>query len=219
MDEFKSLKNQNPPTELFHYTNAESFLGIIGNKELWLSNSIYSNDMGEFEYPRRLLLNRLETRAEEVKLKSYNIEQIRELLSYMKDPMTCVFSLSEKKDQLSQWRGYANSIPGYCIGIKPEYLKAIMIPDAQESFLVKCVYDKNTQIKLLDEIIDDSFSKFEGKSESVIAFDMLSRLITYSPVIKRDDFIEESEWRFIIVALRVVEWVKTPNVMGLVAWM
>lgn len=202
MEEFKHLRNQIPPHELFHYTNIDSFLGIIANKELWLSNNIYSNDFGEFEYPRELLLKRLEERKQDDFLKKYNVDELKRLLGYMKDPKTCVFSMSSKKDQLSQWRGYANSIPGYCLGINSAYFNGLRLPDAKECFLCKCVYRIEEQLVLIDEIISDSILKKGNNGETEIAFDMLSRLVIYSPVIKRPDFEEEDEWRFIISRVR-----------------
>lgn len=202
MDEFKLLKDQEPPEILYHYTDAESFLGIVSKKEIWASNYLYCNDIAEFEYPKTLLLERIWNRKKELGYDGENTNQLISLLNSPADQMTCVFSMSKHRDKLSQWRGYANSIPGFCIGFKSSHLKRLLTNDVDDTFLCKCIYNNDDQIKLVDEIINDSFKKQNDKGIIRIASDLMNRLIVYSPIIKREEFEEEQEWRLIIAGVQ-----------------
>ncbi len=201
MSEFKLLRDQEPPEVLYHYTDAESFLGIISKKEIWASNYLYCNDIAEFEYPKILLLDRIWQRKDEFGLSGDEANQLISLLKIQADQMTCVFSMSTQRDKLSQWRGYANSIPGFCIGVNSYYLRKISTIDVDDIFLCKCVYNSKDHIKLIDEIINDSFEKQKGMGLINLGSDLISRLIIYSPIIKMEEFEEEQEWRLIIAGV------------------
>ena len=47
MSVLERIFREKPPRELFHYTNQEGLLGILGNNEIWASKIQYLNDSTE----------------------------------------------------------------------------------------------------------------------------------------------------------------------------
>lgn len=90
---------------LFHYTNIESFVSIIGHGELWASHIRYLNDTSE----QRLMWDHVRARTQ-TKLNAPELDVY--VLSFSKDG----------GDSLSQWRGYGGSA-GVAIGFDSEELK------------------------------------------------------------------------------------------------
>lgn len=48
------------PSEVFHYTSADGFVGIVTSKTLWASDMLSLNDASEADYPRRLVADVLD---------------------------------------------------------------------------------------------------------------------------------------------------------------
>ncbi len=90
---------------LYHYTNIESFVSIIGHGELWASHIRYLNDTSEQRLMWDHVRARTQTRLDAPELDLY-------VLSFSKDG----------GDRLSQWRGYGGSA-GVAIGFDSEELK------------------------------------------------------------------------------------------------
>lgn len=99
----------------YHYTDAQTALKILENKELWMTHTSYLNDSEEGK-ELRTYLNKKPVRPE-----------INKVLDYIdKNFEVYVCSLSENGDLLSQWRGYCPDGEGYAIGFRqPKSFKAI----------------------------------------------------------------------------------------------
>ncbi len=99
---------------LYHYTSQEGLLGILKNKNLWMTNVLYLNDSSEFSYVDNLINSEL------LKYKSKELvvlDLIEALLNYLRrstenEIFIHVFSLSEKRDgdDISQWRAYCPNV-------------------------------------------------------------------------------------------------------------
>ena len=59
MEYLKSLFDRPSPEYLYHYTNGNSFLGIIQKLEMWASHIRFMNDLKEEVYALELLERRL----------------------------------------------------------------------------------------------------------------------------------------------------------------
>jgi len=189
------------PKILYHYTDLNSFMGIIEKKELWASNIMYSNDQAELQYPIRLLLNRLKQRSNEEKLNNIDLITLSTIIEINQTPRICVFSLSTKKDNLSQWRGYSKSVPGICLGIDTSLFNMQKFYNLERAQLVKCKYDDEEHINIIDNIINESISAIERDGRlgnENIMYQIYERLYSYCPTIKTDGFQDENEWRYII---------------------
>lgn len=107
---------------LYHYCSNEAFHSIISNREIRLSSLSLSNDSMEGKLIERVLLEM----AEKDGFNNEQIERLQEKISrlgLMFDGLG--FCLSEKKDLLSQWRGYASDAHGVSIGFSKKYLELL----------------------------------------------------------------------------------------------
>ena len=126
-----------------------------------------------------------------------------------------IASFSEKDDQLSQWRGYADNGMGFSIGINPIKLQNIILgvpytiklDEIRPFYLVKVVYILEEQ----KTIIKDSFQRLIEKIIRCIDSDstlietvklnipgILSNLMSLLALLFKDpSYNEEQEWRFI----------------------
>ena len=59
MASVKEILSRQPPKILYHYTDQEGLLGIIGKKEIWASHTQYLNDQREFRHAIELVQDEL----------------------------------------------------------------------------------------------------------------------------------------------------------------
>ena len=220
MEYLKRLFDRPSPEHLYHYTNANSFLGIIQKTEMWASHIRFMNDLKEEVYALELLERRL---PDLLKTTSLNPNIMIKLIQKYFDEENSklgifVLSFSENSDDLNQWRGYANVIPSYCIKFNAKKIKGIpefetkvenvkILIDAswdldeykRKVFLLPCVYDDETQNNLIDEIANTVLQNSYEIDEKLIAKKIARTLIFYSPLIKHRMSEDEKEWRIIIV--------------------
>lgn len=187
------------PSILYHYTDAAGLIGILTSKTLWASNLLHMNDSLEDLHGAKVIAEFLRTRA------TTRTGRERELLlelgeSFSRHPggrFTYAFSLSEKPDVLSQWRGYAPS-GGYCIGFFRESIETICKKNGFE--LHKCEYEKDRQAQIIRNELTpllDSFTNWElshadgshRKAQVALRTEWLRAHF------KHVSFQEEAEWR------------------------
>ena len=139
---------------IYHYTNALGFSGILTSKKLWLTESYYLNDPDEIqsgtgqvhiEILRNLLRiyedkNEIRQGFEFTLLKSLN-DKVKHLRTFNIDYIF-ICSFCNDGDLLSQWKGYANYGEGYSIGISKRYLERI--PGCR---LKKVIYSEKNKTK------------------------------------------------------------------------
>lgn len=160
--------------QLYHYTSAQSLLGIIASKELWLSEHSYLNDFSEVTDGLTTLLGLLKTKKgiEYIDLVHSSIEQDIQLAMIGKlFYHTFVFSFSEDNDSKSQWSEYGDDYKGVCLGFDHKmildevlhreyainYESTTLAMDYTERGLFsKVIYDDSHKKELLEAIIDKS---------------------------------------------------------------
>lgn len=188
---------------LFHYTDAGGLLGMVQYKKLWLTSIHYQNDSQEYYYAFDLVKEILE--------KHYpGLLQYSEVYSREKTSTVFTFSLSERKDLLSQWRGYCPD-GGFAISFNKSQLNELV---ASEDILVaKCIYDKKEQISfIIDNVIEFRpeyyMQRLELEKDPLHAKDMqifyfnkqiFNKITRIAPLLKDCSFSEEQEWRLIKV--------------------
>lgn len=170
---------------LYHYCPTEAFYSIISNKKIWLTSLSLSNDSMEGQLVKHILGEM----AENDGLDKVHINKLQEAsssLNVMFDGLG--FCLSEKKDILSQWRGYANDAYGVSIGFSEEYLKLLAgssMGDKVSGFtLKKVIYNPIDQEKAMKPTYD-KIKEFINKG----AFNRFSRGTLLTP--KSDEEIEK----------------------------
>jgi hypothetical protein len=203
------------PEELFHYCPLSSLFGIVKSNILRLTCSKYSNDPHENIIGENVLKEILKENILNQQ-KIFITEVIKELergrdWSIFHTPY--VFCMTKKKEDLNQWRIYADNGRGFCIGLKPAFfVTGIYIQsDIDSSFnfpldlyydklyINKCIYESEKQKKFIIQIIDLFTNYPEIKNldndKKVISFIQYFKLIT--SFFKHESYKDEEEWRLV----------------------
>lgn len=206
LGQFWRSHRSEPPKNVYHYTSAEGLCGILESNSIWAADCRSLNDASESQVgvtkARDISRHRRFTTKDE-----HLIEFYRELSRVLRledpDP-NFVFSLSEREDDLTQWRTYANDGLGFTIGFSTECLLENSQDNNGEFEFSKVLYASRDQ----DFILKDLFNSFEivvakiapkGKesndrlSEAAVSLDWLTS--NYSTLFKHSSFRSEKEWR------------------------
>ncbi|MHB9098984.1 MAG: DUF2971 domain-containing protein [Syntrophales bacterium] len=205
---------KSPPDRLYHYTSQRGLQGIIGDKKrdtkIWSTNLRYLNDSTEFSYAISLTKDVLKGRPAEIEDFIWDI--LLSHLSSLEAGPVFVTSLSSRRDQLSQWRGYCPDSGGFMIGFDREELHRVAKEQGFE--LARCEYSLDEQRRIINKEIEvvshvihpensyaganphielDEYFKTVGKARLNFAL----RLLFVAPRFKHPSFMEEDEWRLI----------------------
>lgn len=194
---------------LFHYTDVNGLLGMVKDKKLWMTNIHYQNDTQEYYYAFKIIKK---TIAEVYP----GLLGEKEFDSLIPKNISGVFtfSLSEKKDLLSQWRGYCPD-GGYSIGFERDYLNKVI--EKGQLLVGRCMYDYNDQrdfvIKYIVKIdftdyaasisnplpgqsITDKYAR-EIHNLKSLKRQTFNGLNAAAALFKHPKFAEEKEWRLV----------------------
>lgn len=204
MDKYKEWLSKEMPLQLYHYTTKEGFLGIIKTKQIWASHILYQNDFTEYKLALDILKETINNNKDILKNYSIDANILIDELDKWLNKSVYVVSLSENNDVLSQWRGYANSTPGFCIGFKRNYLNKLK--EDNNFVIAKCIYDEAEQNSFILELLVDSVNKLNNSTNDpnlTLSSQIAWRMIRYAPLIKHNKFKEENEWRIIISNINI----------------
>lgn len=151
---------------LYHYCSNDTFLSILRNSELWLSELTLSNDSMEGAWVREVLLEECRKRKFPPDALNDISEKIRSLLD---SQGAFGFCLSAEGDLLSQWRGYADNGAGIAIGFDSEALRALCKRskfDASQD-LWEIIYKKKEQRKILERFIIKLYELVENGAHTI----------------------------------------------------
>jgi hypothetical protein len=204
------------PELLYHYTDARGLYGILTSGELRATEALYLNDASELDYVFLLLAEVLDgfvegnpplraSAQDVVKMLRLGSEVQRE--SWRNDFLCFVACFCEDKDLLSQWRGYANGVGGYCIGFKRREIESIPTDQGLRPYKFERVdYDaigkKAELTKQLLQAVEAS-ERHAMSNEGLLQLwnmlmgDYFGGIGFYAPLCKSPGFAEEKEWRII----------------------
>lgn len=204
------------PKTLYHYCSVQTFFNIMSNRSIWLSDVRKSNDSQELcwmrrkcrEFILRAWVSFAEKKDEAGRLSDVNFEEfykMNELLETLIDidlSKCWVFCVSEKKDNLGQWRGYGDDGKGISIGFKRELFElaqklAKLSKSEEEIYFQKISYTEKEIKHFFDVCAGLSEIKMEDSSDSVIdkLKEAIATSLVYLPFFKNESFKEEKEWR------------------------
>lgn len=196
---------------LYHYTGIGSLLQIVESKKLFASHAYYLNDAQEITHASALLgdvLTRYEGCGD-----SQETEFLGEFAQWLQSIRQeqygiFIFSLSEQKSLLSQWRSYTPHGKGVSIGFSPEFINDLLTETGFR--LAKCVYDYNEKRALASALADKMFISFRQrratldlsnrpKDKRYFSFleEFRGDLLQVFAIMKHQAFQEECEWRII----------------------
>lgn len=176
------------PARLFHYTSLPAALAIVESKQIWCSNSRYSNDPSEADYGQKLLEQVI--RRDPLFKLSGLLETIRQTESY-------VTSFSADADLLPQWRAYCLNGRGVAVGVGADTLIK-----RKSMILVRVEYFRRTQFALVRSMLD-VFRKaiLSASTNSARLGQLLERLalglIVIRAALKNGYYDSEREYRLI----------------------
>lgn len=203
------------PEYLYHYTSISGVEGILKSKGVWASELHFLNDSREWthaiEMAERQVIRLLDGHGGDRQRYQLLTECVN-LLDAARS--VCVFSMSQRPNQLSQWRAYCPSDGGYAIRFRTVHL----LPQfsAQGFALRRCIYKEKEQEDQIRPVIGPmvewlaSLPKSEGAlstSQLLKIGEMIAklrssipdRIAAVAPMLKHSDFEEEAEWRAIKV--------------------
>jgi hypothetical protein len=175
---------------MYHYTTVSGLKGIIENDNIWATNINHLNDWKEFKESTHEFLKQFKGNKS-AKL----IEKIFDGASRS----TYVFSLSSKKDDLSQWRAYSPNGNGFSIGFSYSKLRE-MLPLCEKGTLGKCEYDKKVQKAAIDNLIETILPDRDISQDDLVK--LLRGLSELAPYHKNAAFRNEEEWRLVVFTNR-----------------
>jgi hypothetical protein len=191
------------PPRLYHYTSPEALIGIVSNKEIWATNTLFLNDSSEAIHAIKLISSVINERIERNAFAPY-VRPFMEELSYQigaTASRSYVASFTELQDSLSQWRAYCPASGGYAVGLPS--IQIYDMSDSQGFMLVKVIYEHDTQVKIINEVIDAVGSAYERRREKGDTPERFQNFVTASRdyfaqlalMMKHYSFQEEQEWR------------------------
>lgn len=203
------------PNTLYHYCSLGTFLNILGNRTLWLSDIGKSNDSQELKWLKNECRIRiLKAQNEYLKLHSDDpdntydfdamerINHFAEAVSRIDLYKSWAVCFSEARDTLSQWRGYANDGAGVCIGFRRDYFDELshVFDDYETRFVLSM-----RKVDYSPEGIDNFFENatvLKDFGQCRTAEEMNSALLSAiintaknAAYFKSPSFSEEREWR------------------------
>jgi hypothetical protein len=125
-------------TPLYHYTDLRGLQGIIENQAIWFTDYRHLNDPSELTHGIDMahdVMRGIGNGADEL-VRSF-LEMLADLFSHRRFSETLEFhiaSFSRDRDDLGQWRAYADNGRGYALGLAPRMFRVVeRTPDHKPS--------------------------------------------------------------------------------------
>lgn len=211
------------PKLLYHYCSLSTFHSIVNNHSIWLSDIGKSNDSLELKWIKgqcRYYILKAWTEYVKAVFENGNsskidFESFENLQNQLDDLYTfetekCwAFCLSGKKDDLGQWRGYADDGYGISIGFKSLFFKNLSekakcnYGDTSTVTFDHIAYKEKDIIELFYDVCGLSLIVPQMNSSEVLAIlrKAVFASLALSPFYKNHKFEEEKEWRLVFSTL------------------
>ncbi len=207
------------PKTLYHYCSVQTFFNIMKNRSIWLSDIGKSNDSLELRwikgrcqyYILKAWTDYAKAVSETGELEKIDFDAFSKVQKQAEELTTAetekcwVFCLSEKADDLGQWRGYAADGSGIAIGFRKQFFERIAEEghteyDAPSSVSFDCIsYDEKEEKALFYDIC--GLSQITPQMESKEVLRRIRAAVVASlmlaPYYKSKKFSEEKEWRLV----------------------
>lgn len=196
---------------LYHYTGIGGLLGIVDSRAVWASHIYYLNDSKEILHACEVL-GRLLSKNENVgdTAEREFTKQFREWLeSFRRDAFHIfVFSLSEERSLLSQWRSYTPHGKGVSLGFPPTVLNHIL---SKPGFrIARCLYTDPEHEELMGSLLEKMLITFRQRQPNLdttkahpsqkyhpFLEEFRNDLLQVLAIVKHSAFREEKEWRIV----------------------
>ena len=202
-----------PNLTLYHYTSMTALMGICEKRAFWASNIYYLNDSKEIVQACEQFSHLLRSKLIKNAINGNEVEFVRQLSEWVLGFKSTVhsifvFSLSEERNLLSQWRSYTPHGRGVSIGLASGVVKSVA--EKSEFWLAKCLYKTDDQVDLLESLLEKILITFRSRrdamdvskhspEQSYYGFlgEFTSDVLRTLSIIKNSSFSEEKEWRLV----------------------
>lgn len=189
---------------IYHYCGSKTFLEIVRNKQIWITEAAKMNDSKEFYWLLDNLRNEVKgtPHLSKNKLMCKFLEICDAFFSGQRVFLCC---FSQKPDVLSQWRSYAEEGTGFALGINKMKIGKGWLPpyghhdeDMNIVGFKKVVYEERKQRNVIISVINTvRTTNMEIADQYRRFFDLALDMMQYSFYCKNPSFKEESEIRYI----------------------
>lgn len=217
----QSMDESNPKV-LYHYCSLDTFYNIMKNRSIWLSDISKSNDSQELNWLTGQLKSSMSSHffvfynriSENGLLDAFNNTEYKKIRDFIdtcdlsKELKCWAFCMSEKSDDLGQWRGYADDGQGISLGFRRNYFEPEPINNLSWDNLLSIygLFDKieygNFDV-IHKFLTQDKFNEIQTTLDEKVLIQnfrqALSKTILLSPLYKNAAFQEEMEWRLACV--------------------
>jgi hypothetical protein len=136
---------------IYHYCSSGTFLSIIRNNSLWLSDANMMNDAEEGRYGYAMFeqaaTDLLKNKGKYPKLDGLTVDFFNSVDDYLSPKQlrshSVITCFSKQPDILSQWRAYAHNAQGWAIGFYAESIAKMPVT------LLDVLYDPSLQLEEL----------------------------------------------------------------------
>lgn len=211
---------------VYHYCSSNSFLSIISNRTIRMSDILKSNDSMEIRWIVPLIKKGFEDYYKKTnpRFKSfYPYETLNQYVNQFIDAYFLRGVQGEGKiftmyvscfsyigDLLGQWRGYADDGKGYSIGFDKSILEDFHAKDFKlvTPHCSDVLYNKKKQFSIVTNELITLFSRLKNNAESLQCDrdttlktfkESFNRLQVKAVFMKNPFFMEEQEWRMGII--------------------
>lgn len=183
---------------VYHYCDVESFLNIIQNSTIWLSDILKSNDSKEGTWIKDKINNKIIEYLAETDNNALHAWNTWYEQDVPYGAIIYVACFSERVDCLSQWRGYAQDGQGLAIGFSKKYLQELSMP--YSLLFNRVIYSEKRQQEFINKIANENILKMSKKGVGHVALELSENYLKSFPLYKNPSFEEEQEWRIIFLA-------------------
>ncbi len=194
--------------DLHHYTSVAGLYGVASTRQLWASNAYYLNDSSEILGAvdlTKVVAMRIseESEGEQKEL----LDQLVNWLSFLKSPQGIyVFSLSEKENDLTQWRAYTPYGKGVTMSFSVD--QVIDIAGINECKIIRCQYKNETKKELADRVVRKTIETWRNTNLDLnkahpsqkyhpLFEELKGNFLTVFASFKDQRFSSENEWRLV----------------------
>ena len=192
----------------YYYCSLNTFLNILKNKEIYLSDPLKMNDNLEIKWYLERLNEEKEsdedysTILQRMRIRSgvdFTCEELAKHLENKGQKSIYISCFSKTSDLLSQWRAYADDGKGVAIGFDLD-----MLASADNILVREIVYtddivqeDCESALEIVADTMPTVLSRYEAHNREEQIDIFLHELITELAIYKNPAFREESEVRLI----------------------
>jgi hypothetical protein len=197
------------PKILYHYTDSAGLLGMLQHNVIWTTEYRFLNDRSEIDHTQSMVREILDDRIaknSDGDLSRFYARALHELSTPRDTEQVFFFSLSEERDSLSQWRGYARDGCGFTLGFDLHVLANTAEDDAGVFGICRVEYDHDVQRRgmeaALDAIEKRLVTLIKGKTAAQIGALIVEAARSFEVIVwnravsnKHSSFESEKEWR------------------------